>query len=70
MSNSGARVGSALRLLASGGWADQDSDVLMDLVQQARALAAAVIDDAGASEHSRLLARRFLDEVREDLLDR
>ena len=70
MATKGERIGSVLRLLASGGYADQDADVLMDLVSEARALASAVANDPGASARSRELARRFLADVESDLLDR
>ena len=62
------RVGAALRLAASGGWADEDSDVLADLVRQAHKLASMVIADDATSADLRTQARLFLTQFEDDTL--
>ena len=62
------RIGAALRLAASGGWADEDPDVLADLVRQAHALASMVIADDAASADLRTQARLFLTQFEDDTL--
>ena len=64
----GDRLQRTLRLVASQGWADQDLDVLGDLMAEARAMAELVVADAGASPQTRAAAQRFLDAVACELL--
>jgi hypothetical protein len=58
-----------MRFLASGGWADQDPDVLGDLLRQAQALASVVATDENASSGARAMARRFLSQLEADALE-
>lgn len=60
------RVGSALRFLASGGWAQEDPDVLADLLRQAHQLAAKVLAAPTASDELHAAAREFLTALAED----
>jgi hypothetical protein len=57
-----------MRFLASGGWADQDPDVIADLLKQAQELASIVAADENASSKSRDLARGFLAQLDADTL--
>jgi hypothetical protein len=66
MSDTKEPVGRALRLLASEGWADQDPDVVAELLEAARHVATLVIADEGASPEVRSVARDFLDRLRSD----
>ena len=69
MNRTSAKVGAVLRFLASGGWADQDPDVLADLVKQAHQLATVVAADEAASSEARTLARAFLEQLDADALE-
>ena len=59
-------VGSALRFLASGGWSDDDPDVLADLVRQGHRLATLVMAEPSASDELRIAARVFLAQLADD----
>jgi hypothetical protein len=59
-------IGKALRLLASGGWADEDPDVLADLVRQGHQLASMVMADDSVSAELRTAAQVFLAQFAED----
>ena len=58
----------AVRFLASGGWADQDPDVLADLLREARELASVVIADESSSSEARTMARSLLARLESDTL--
>ena len=62
------KSGSILRFLASGGWADQDPDIMAELLEQAHELATLVAADEGASNETRDRARRFLAQLEADTL--
>jgi hypothetical protein len=66
MSDTGERVGKALRLIASGGWADQDATVVEELLTSAQELATRVLADEGASAESRSAAQDLLDRLTSD----
>jgi hypothetical protein len=66
MSDEKPRIGKALRLVASGGWATEDEDVLIDLVNAAERLAQAVVADPGASPVVRSLATSLLEQMETD----
>jgi len=53
-------VGKSLRLLASGGWADHDPDLVADLLRQARQLATLVDADEAASADVRSIAAELI----------
>ena len=56
-----SKIGRFLRLVASEGWADEDAEVVTELLDQARQLAELVIADDHASAEARAMARDFLD---------
>lgn len=60
------RTGSVLRLLTSGGWADEDAEVVGELLEEARKLAALIVADGGASAEARAAAENFLDHLSSD----
>jgi hypothetical protein len=66
MSGTKGKVGRALRLLASKGWADQDPDVVAELLEAAHDMATLVVADEGASPEVRSVAQDFLDRLRSD----
>ncbi len=66
MSDTRERVGKALRLIASGGSADQDANVVEELLDAAQELATRVLADEGASAGSRSAAQDLLDRLRSD----
>jgi hypothetical protein len=59
-----------LRSIVSGGWADEDADLVHDLLEQARHLASLVMVDQGASPETRSLAADLLDRLRSDRFGR
>ncbi len=63
-----AKAGAAMRFLASGGWADQDPDVIADLLKQAQELASLVAADEKSSSEVRTMARGLLDRLEADTL--
>jgi hypothetical protein len=60
--------GRVVRLIASGGWADQDPDVVAELLEVAQTMATLVLADGGASADLRAVAEDFLDRLRSDTL--
>ena len=60
------RIGTVLRLLASGGYAEEDTEVVSEVVQGARGLAAKVLSDPGCSQDTRDTARELLEEIDAD----
>jgi hypothetical protein len=66
MSETKKKVGRVLRLIASGGWADQDPDIVAELLEAAHDMAARVVADEGASAEVRSVAQDFLDRLRSD----
>ncbi|HWF58138.1 MAG TPA: hypothetical protein VG520_07285 [Candidatus Dormibacteraeota bacterium] len=69
MSDEGAKVSRVMRFLASGGYADQDADVVAALLARAQALAEAVVSDQGASGDTRAAARSLLEELSSETFD-
>ena len=61
-----SKTGRFLRLIASQGWADEDAEVVTELLEQARQLAELVIADDHASAEARAMASDFLDRLRSD----
>ncbi len=57
-----------LRSIVSGGWADQDAELVGDLLEQAHELASLVVSDDGASAEVHSLAADFLERLRSDTL--
>ena len=66
MTDDKAKVGAALRFLASGGWTDEDPDALIELVKQAQTLADMVLADERVSAEFRTAAEAFLARLRSD----
>jgi hypothetical protein len=52
-----------LRFLLSGGWAGDDAEIVRDLLELARSMAALIVGDDGASKEVRALAQDFLNQV-------
>lgn len=69
MTSSRRRVGTVLRLLASGGYAEEDTEVVSEVVQAARELAAKVVNDPGCSHDTRDAARALLEEIDADTFE-
>ena len=61
-----SKIGRILRFIASEGWADEDSEVVRELLNQARKLAELVIADDHTSAEARAMANDFLDQLRSD----
>lgn len=61
-------MGTVLRFLASGGMADEDSDVVAGLLAVAHRLADQVIADPGAAAEVKTTAREFLAGLAADTL--
>ncbi len=66
MSETKKKVGRVLRLIASEGWADQDPDVVAELLDAAHDLAALVVADEGASAEVRSAAQDFIARLHSD----
>lgn len=69
MTSSRRRVGTVLRLLASGGYAEEDTEVVGEVVRAARDLAAKVLNDPGCSQDTRDAARELLAEIDADTFE-
>lgn len=61
--------GRILRMVASRGWAEEDADVLRDLLVEASALAEFIVSGQGASAEAEAAARDFLAHVAADTFD-
>ena len=66
MSDTKQNVGRVLRLIASEGWAEQDPDIVGELLDAAHDMATLVVADEGASAGVRSVAQDFLDRLRSD----
>jgi hypothetical protein len=66
MNETKQKVGRMMRFIASEGWADQDPDVLAELLDMARDMATLVLADEGTSAEVRAVAQGFLDRLRSD----
>jgi hypothetical protein len=60
------KVGSLLRFLASSGMADEDPDIVRELLTKAHDLATAILSDPAVSPTLRADANAFLEELRLD----
>jgi hypothetical protein len=69
MADGKGKVGASLRFLASDGWADQDPDVVRELLTLARELATQVVDDENASAETRSRAQTLLERLASDALE-
>jgi hypothetical protein len=63
---SDTRVGRVLRFMASGGMADEDADVVADLLSRAHHMADLVIAERSSSPELRSTATEFLDQLGSD----
>ena len=59
-------IGQTLRFLASGGMADEDPEVVSDLLTRAHDLATAILADSASSPALRTKAQVFLEILRSD----
>jgi hypothetical protein len=66
MNETKQNVGRMLRFVASEGWADQDPDVVAELLDMAHEMATLILADEGTSAEVRAAARGFLDRLRSD----
>ena len=66
MSETKRNFGQVLRLIASEGWADQDPDIVAELLDQAHELANLVVNDDGASAEARSVAQGWLDRLQSE----
>lgn len=60
------RSGQILRLLASGGFAEEDTEVVSEVITGARELANKVLADPGCSQETRDTARELLEQIDAD----
>jgi hypothetical protein len=60
------KIAQALRWLASGGMADEDADLVRELLTEASELAKTVLADPGASTQAHQAAERFLADLHDD----
>ncbi len=63
------RVGKVLRFIASGGMADEDPDIVAELLLQAHQMADLVMRDESASPELRGVAGDFLEQLSSDTFD-
>jgi hypothetical protein len=68
MDDTKGNVGRVLRSIASEGWADQDPDLVAELLDAAHDMATLVLADNGASAEVRAKAQEFLERLRSDTL--
>jgi hypothetical protein len=66
MDEGSSRAGRVLRFLVSGGWAEEDAEIVRELLELAQRLASLVVADDGASAAARSVAVDFLDRLRSD----
>ncbi len=59
-------IGSALRFVGSEGWADEDAQVVSELLVQASTLAELVLAEPSASSDARATAEDLLERLRSD----
>jgi hypothetical protein len=61
-----SKFGGFLRFIASEGWADEDAEVVRELLEAARKLAELVVADDRSSAEARAVASDLLDRLRSD----
>ncbi len=66
MSDLKGKIGRVLRFIGSEGWADEDADVVRELLEQARHLASLVVAHAEAPTEMRAVAEDLLERLRSD----
>jgi hypothetical protein len=66
MSDTKASVGRVLRFIASGGMADEDHDVVAELLSTAHQMAEMIIADGSSSPELRRTAEGFLEQLGSD----
>ncbi|HEY6397709.1 MAG TPA: hypothetical protein VIX82_09680 [Solirubrobacteraceae bacterium] len=59
-------AGRVLRFVASGGWANEDPEVVAALLDHAHRMATLILADGGTPAHLRAAAEDFLDLLRSD----
>jgi len=69
-SNRRREIARWLRLLASGGYAEQDAEVVEEIFDAAEQLAQQVLADPGASNETKQAARTLVQQLSEDAFDR
>lgn len=70
MASSSHRAGKVMRFIASEGMAEQDPDVVANLLTMAHRLAELVIADDSSSPEVRRTAEVFLEQLASDTFDR
>ena len=64
------KIGGVLRFVASQGWADEDAEVVSELLERAGTLAELVLADPSASPAARSAAEDLLERLRSDTYGR
>jgi len=64
-----SKTGRFLRFIASEGWADEDAEVVTELLDQARKLAEQVMSDDHASAETHATASDLLHRLRSDAFE-
>jgi hypothetical protein len=57
------RLGKVVRLAASGGWIDDETEANSEWQEKVRQLVQLVAEDEGAGEDARMLAKALRDEI-------
>lgn len=70
MSEKEAKLGSLFRFLASGGMANEDPDVVKELLVRAHRMASLILEDDRASSELHAEAQAFLDQLNEDAFEK
>jgi hypothetical protein len=66
MGDTKASVGRVLRFIASGGMADEDRDVVAELLSAAHRMAEMIVADGLSSPELRRIAEAFLEQLGSD----
>ena len=69
MSEKDSKLGGLFRFLASDGMANEDPDVVRELLVRAHRIANLVLDETGTSAELRAEAQAFLDQLKADAFE-
>lgn len=70
MAEKESKLGGLFRFLASGGMANEDPDVVKELLVRAHRMANLVLEDDRASAELRAEAQAFLDQLKTDAFEK
>lgn len=65
-----SKLGGMFRFLASGGMANEDPDVVKELLVRAHRMASLILEDDRASAELRVEAQGFLDQLKSDAFEK